>query len=139
MSTSLGVTLCEDCAAAHRQLTWAVSKLKSIELDEFYDWQLEMMLVDLGNDVVNSIWEISIPAGWLKPNESSTQEDKTQFIVAKYRWYGFVDEFRVKGADQLIEGIVDSSIAGRGSLIFLISRMCSSSISQVILYLCVPE
>ena len=40
ISTSLGITLCETCARAHRQLTWSVSKLKNIEFDEFPDWQV---------------------------------------------------------------------------------------------------
>ena len=40
ISTSLGVSLCQQCAIVHRQLTWAVSKLKNIELDEFSEWQV---------------------------------------------------------------------------------------------------
>lgn len=40
ISTNIGITLCEDCAAAHRKLTWAVSKLKSIYLDYFSCWQV---------------------------------------------------------------------------------------------------
>ena len=28
---------------------------------------MRMLIDNLGNDVVNSIWEISIPTGWKKP------------------------------------------------------------------------
>lgn len=49
------------------QLSWAISKLKNIELDEFSTWQLTMLHEELGNEKVNSIWEVDVPAGWEKP------------------------------------------------------------------------
>ena len=110
ISTSLGVTLCENCTSIHRQLTWAVSKLKSIKLDQFSTWQLNLMIKDLGNTVSNDIWEKCIPEGWTKPQPLSVLEDKSQWIIAKYRWYGFVDEFRVRSDEQLARGIIDAVI-----------------------------
>ena len=98
MSTSLGVTLCEACANAHRQLTWSVSKLKSLRLDDFHDWQLDMVLGCLGNDVVNNIWEVSIPKGWSKPVPQDSADIKTQYVLAKYKWFAFVDEVRYNHA-----------------------------------------
>ena len=111
ISTSLGCSLCEECAAAHRHLGWSVSKLKNIALDEFYEWQMKPIVEFLGNDVVNSIWEIAIPKGWKKPTPSSSSEEKTNYIVGKYRWFGFVDEFSADDKE-LSDGISDSSITG---------------------------
>ena len=50
-----------------RQLTWAVSKVKSIQLDDFFDWQVSLLRDELGNNVINNIWEKNIPEGWTKP------------------------------------------------------------------------
>ena len=143
ISTSLGCTLCEECAGSHRQLGWAVSKLKNIALDEFYEWQMKPLVSSLGNEVsfeqlqssisplinrlkgvipfttqvINSIWEISIPSGWRKPCPSSSMEEKANFIVGKYRWYGFVDEYSGKD-EELANGIVDACIAGNLPQVF---------------------
>lgn len=103
--------MCEECAGCHRQLGWAVSKLKNIALDEFYEWQLRPLSACLGNDVVNNIWEISIPSGWVKPVPTSAVEDKAQYIVGKYKWYGFVDEFSASDV-QLADGIYEAVVAG---------------------------
>ena len=106
ISSSLGVTLCESCATAHRQLTFAVSKLKNIRLDEFETWQLELILDCLGNEVTNQVWEISLEAtkGWKKPLPTASDEEKLCFILAKYRWFAFVDEFRADES-QLSNGL----------------------------------
>ena len=111
ISTSLGCSLCEECATAHRQLGWAVSKLKNIALDEFYEWQMKHVIEELGNNAVNSIWEIAIPQGWKKPTPSSSMEDKTNYIIGKYKWFGFVDEFSAD-EKELNEGISNASMAG---------------------------
>lgn len=112
ISTSIGVTVCEDCAAVHQQLSWAISKLKSIQLDEFSEWQVNLLQTELGNSVANQIWEKSVPEGWSKPVPTSSVEDKAQWILAKYRWYGFVDEFRVRSDAQLESGIMEAVKAG---------------------------
>jgi hypothetical protein len=112
ISTSLGLTLCEECAVVHRQLTWAVSKLKSVKLDQFSTWQMDLMIADLGNNASNEIWEKCVPEGWTKPQPNSAIEDKSQWIMAKYRWFGFVDEFRVRSNEQLATGIMDAVLAG---------------------------
>lgn len=69
ISTSLGITLCQRCSTVHMQLSWAISKLKNIELDQFSEWQLNLLHQELGNARVNSIWEVDIPAGWDKPDQ----------------------------------------------------------------------
>lgn len=93
VSMSLGVAVCEDCASVHRQLTWAVSKLKNIQLDDFYPWQVKLLRESLGNQRANAVWEQAVPEGWTKPaGKDATLEEKSRWIMAKYRWYGFVDD-----------------------------------------------
>ena len=107
ISMSIGVTCCEDCASIHRQLSWAVSKLKNIQLDDFHAWQIDMLDTTLGNRRVNSIWEKNAPEGWAKPNPQSSLEERSRWITAKYRWYGFVDdECHVRSDDQLAHGLM---------------------------------
>jgi len=79
ISSNLGITLCEDCATAHRQqLSWAVSKLKNITLDDFYDWQVDLLINEMGNAKAKKIWEVSIPEGWKKPNHHSGVDLKAE-------------------------------------------------------------
>lgn len=112
ISTSLGVTLCEECASVHRTLTWAVSKLKSIKYDELSKWQIDLLNSELGNTAANQAWEKCVPEGWTKPEPDSPLEDKAQWILAKYRWYGFVDEFRVRSDEHLTSGIMEAAATG---------------------------
>lgn len=112
VSVSLGVTLCEPCASAHRQLTWAVSKLKNIQMDDFSEWQMKMIHSKLGNPVVNDIWEKNIPEGWDKPTKASAFEDRLKWVLAKYRWYGFVDEVHVHSDEQRRDGIMQATREG---------------------------
>ena len=108
ISISIGITLCEECASVHRQLTWSISKLKNIRLDEFSKWQMNLLICDLGNVKSNSIWEKNIPEGWMKPTQQSPAEDKAQFILAKYLWFGFVDEYYPKNELELVVGMMES-------------------------------
>ena len=81
-----GVSLCEECATVHRQLGWAVSKLKNIALDEFYEWQMQPLVELLGNEVANSIWEIAIPTGWNKPTPTAAVEGVKYSLKCKSSW-----------------------------------------------------
>lgn len=108
ISISLGVTVCDECALVHRQLTWAISKLKSIQLDEFTGWQIDLLL-QMGNHLGNSIWEKNVPEGWMKLSRASPMEEKRDFIIAKYRWYGFVDEFCPIDDNQLSAGMIEAA------------------------------
>jgi len=112
ISTSLGITLCQRCSTVHMQLSWAISKLKNIELDEFSVWQLNMLYQELGNERVNGIWEVDIPAGWDKPTHRSSMEDRAKWIIAKYRWYGFVDEVSIRSDMELLETINNAISTG---------------------------
>ncbi|GJN92122.1 hypothetical protein Rhopal_005152-T1 [Rhodotorula paludigena] len=84
-SYSLGVTLCIQCAGVHRSLGTHVSKVRSIELDDWSDEQLERMEA-IGNARSNAFFEARLP-----PNIVNELTDATlaPFIRDKYverRW-----------------------------------------------------
>ena len=81
-SINLGVLICIECSGIHRNLGSHISRVRSLDLDE---WPPEHLLAmtRLGNHMANSVWEARIlPAH--KPGPSSSREDKEKYIVAKY-------------------------------------------------------
>jgi len=94
ISVNIGVSLCSDCATVHRNLGVRISQLKSVMLDNWSKIVLQCHLQCLGNEKVNSIWENCIPEGWEKPKPNSNMEQRENWIVAKYQWYGFIAEDR---------------------------------------------
>lgn len=55
-SINLGILLCIECSGKHRGLGVHISKVRSIKLDDL-DNETESLLLSLGNNVVNSIYE----------------------------------------------------------------------------------
>lgn len=51
------------------------------------------MLLSLGNDRVNPIWEAGLKnqRGWKKPTESDSRNVKEDWIKSKYQWKGFLE------------------------------------------------
>ena len=98
-STSLGITLCADCAIAHRKLGNNISVLRSIYMDLWSPIMATYMIEAMGNEQMNRIWESSIPEGWTKPGPSSSTAEKEKWIAAKYQWFGFVEEVRFDTKD----------------------------------------
>ena len=90
-SINLGVLLCIECSGAHRKLGSHISRVRSLDLDEWPPSHLAVMAA-LGNDVANSIWESGIRnlRNFRKPEPNSSQEEKERFILAKYNQKEFL-------------------------------------------------
>ncbi|KAK1126347.1 hypothetical protein K0M31_004974 [Melipona bicolor] len=81
-SLNLGVLMCIECSGIHRNLGSHISKVRSLDLDDWSAGQLSVMLA-LGNDIANSVWEYCLN-GKQKPNSDSLREEKEQWIRWKY-------------------------------------------------------
>lgn len=81
-SINLGVLMCIECSGIHRNLGSHISKVRSLDLDEWPSGPVSVMMA-LGNEVGNSVWEANL-RGQTKPNPRSSREDKERWIRAKY-------------------------------------------------------
>ncbi|XP_024420084.3 arf-GAP with GTPase, ANK repeat and PH domain-containing protein 1 isoform X9 [Desmodus rotundus] len=81
-SLNLGALMCIECSGIHRNLGTHLSRVRSLDLD---DWPIELIkvMLSIGNELANSVWEESCQ-GRAKPSLDSTREEKERWIRAKY-------------------------------------------------------
>ncbi|KAK6308332.1 hypothetical protein J4Q44_G00216030 [Coregonus suidteri] len=83
-SINLGILLCIECSGIHRSLGVHCSKVRSLTLDS---WEPELLklMCELGNSVINHIYEGACEAqGLKKPGPSSSRQEKEAWIKSKY-------------------------------------------------------
>ncbi|XP_064611026.1 arf-GAP with coiled-coil, ANK repeat and PH domain-containing protein 2-like isoform X2 [Liolophura sinensis] len=91
-STNLGITLCIECSGFHRSLGVHISKVRSITLDT---WEPELLKVmtELGNDVVNKIYEARVDESLATRATSDCKRSvREAWIKAKYVQKAFVSK-----------------------------------------------
>ena len=92
-SINLGVLICIECSGVHRQLGSHISRVRSLDLDEWPPGHLAVMTA-LGNRLASAVWEANLrgtaAAATRKPGPTSSQEEKERYIVAKYRRKDFL-------------------------------------------------
>uniref|UniRef100_A0A9J8DK32 ArfGAP with GTPase domain, ankyrin repeat and PH domain 1 n=2 Tax=Cyprinus carpio TaxID=7962 RepID=A0A9J8DK32_CYPCA len=81
-SLNLGALICIECSGIHRNLGTHLSRVRSLDLDE---WPLELIKVmsAIGNELANSVWEANAQ-GRLKPAPDASREERERWIRAKY-------------------------------------------------------
>ncbi|KAM9328041.1 arf-GAP with GTPase, ANK repeat and PH domain-containing protein 1 isoform 2-T2 [Pholidichthys leucotaenia] len=81
-SLNLGALICIECSGIHRNLGTHLSRVRSLDLDE---WPLELIKVmsAIGNELANGVWEANAQ-GRLKPGPDATREERERWIRAKY-------------------------------------------------------
>ncbi|XP_074653426.1 arf-GAP with GTPase, ANK repeat and PH domain-containing protein 1-like [Tubulanus polymorphus] len=109
-SINLGALVCIECSGIHRNLGTHVSRVRSLDLDE---WPPELVAVMtcIGNALANSVWENSIRRQ--KPSPTSQRELKETYIRAKYEHKEYLPPlpFPEKPiGQQLIDSIVRDDI-----------------------------
>lgn len=104
-SINLGVLLCIECSGIHRSLGVHCSKVRSLTLDS---WEPELLklMCELGNSVINHIYEGSYEEqGLKKPSPSSSRQEKESWIKAKYVERRFLK--KMGSGEQLVNGKSD--------------------------------
>ncbi|XP_013777379.1 arf-GAP with GTPase, ANK repeat and PH domain-containing protein 1-like [Limulus polyphemus] len=87
-SLNLGALMCIECSGIHRNLGSHISRVRSLDLDEWPPGHVSVMM-SLGNKVANSIWEGNT-RGRAKPTPNSSREEKERWIRAKYELKEFL-------------------------------------------------
>ncbi|CAB3366326.1 Hypothetical predicted protein [Cloeon dipterum] len=101
-SLNLGALMCIECSGTHRNLGSHISKVRSLDLDEWPPSNLSVMRA-LGNHLVNSVWEANT-RGRMKPGPSSPREEKEKWIRAKYEIKEFMHPMTAS-APLLVEAV----------------------------------
>ncbi|XP_071152720.1 centaurin-gamma-1A-like isoform X16 [Mytilus edulis] len=81
-SLNLGTLLCIECSGIHRNLGTHLSRVRSLDLDEWPP-DLQRVMMSIGNSTANSVWEANIK-GRPKVLPSSSREEKERWIRCKY-------------------------------------------------------
>ncbi|CAL4156120.1 unnamed protein product, partial [Meganyctiphanes norvegica] len=114
-SINLGILICIECSGIHRNLGSHISKVRSLDLDEWLPGPLSVMMA-LGNETGNSIWEARPSQG--KPNPHSSREDKESWIRAKYENKEFIaPQPRISLHEQIVDCVCCNDVKRLASLL----------------------
>ncbi|XP_057704006.1 stromal membrane-associated protein 1-like isoform X2 [Corythoichthys intestinalis] len=87
-SWNLGVFMCIRCAGIHRNLGVHISRVKSVNLDQWTQEQMQSM-VDMGNGRAKQIYEAHLPENFSRPQTDQAVEI---FIRDKYERKKYYDK-----------------------------------------------
>ncbi|XP_023238311.1 centaurin-gamma-1A-like isoform X1 [Centruroides sculpturatus] len=109
-SLNIGALLCIECSGTHRNLGSHISRIRSLDLDEWPPEHISVMM-SLGNTIANSIWEGNI-RGRAKPTPNSSREEKERWIRSKYELKEFLASTNssMTIGQQLIDSVCKSDI-----------------------------
>ncbi|CAL4063551.1 unnamed protein product, partial [Meganyctiphanes norvegica] len=115
-SINLGILMCIECSGIHRNLGSHISKVRSLDLDEWLPGPLSVMMA-LGNETGNSIWEAHPSQG--KPNPHSSREDKEHWIRTKYEKKAFIllPQPEISLHKQIVESVACDDVQRLASLL----------------------
>uniref|UniRef100_A0A8C2VEC4 Arf-GAP with GTPase, ANK repeat and PH domain-containing protein 3 n=1 Tax=Chinchilla lanigera TaxID=34839 RepID=A0A8C2VEC4_CHILA len=110
-SLNLGALMCIECSGIHRHLGAHLSRVRSLDLD---DWPPELLAVmtAMGNALANSVWEGAVD-GYAKPGPEACREEKERWIHAKYEQKLFLAPLPssdVPLGQQLLRAVVEDDL-----------------------------
>ncbi|XP_077006011.1 arf-GAP with GTPase, ANK repeat and PH domain-containing protein 3 isoform X5 [Tamandua tetradactyla] len=110
-SLNLGALMCIECSGIHRHLGTHLSRVRSLDLD---DWPPELLAVmtAMGNALANSVWEGALD-GYAKPGPEACREEKERWIRAKYEQKLFLAPLPssdVPLGQQLLRAVVEDDL-----------------------------
>ena len=112
-SLNLGCLICIECSGIHRNLGTHLSRVRSLELD---DWSNELIQVmtSIGNRMINTVYEGNCKAlGRTKPSPNSSREEKERWIRSKYEGKQFISPLPsqdIPVGKQLLDAVSRSDI-----------------------------
>ncbi|NXA43492.1 AGAP3 protein, partial [Eudromia elegans] len=110
-SLNLGALMCIECSGIHRNLGTHLSRVRSLDLD---DWPSELLMVmtAIGNALANAVWEGTME-GYPKPTPESSREEKERWIRAKYEQKLFLaplPQSDIPLGQQLLRAVVEDDL-----------------------------
>ncbi|XP_036755511.2 arf-GAP with GTPase, ANK repeat and PH domain-containing protein 3 isoform X5 [Manis pentadactyla] len=110
-SLNLGALMCIECSGTHRHLGAHLSRVRSLDLD---DWPPELLAVmtAMGNALANSVWEGALD-GYAKPGPDACREEKERWVRAKYEQKLFLAPLPssdVPLGQQLLRAVVEDDL-----------------------------
>ncbi|XP_074531523.1 stromal membrane-associated protein 1-like isoform X2 [Halichoeres trimaculatus] len=104
-SWNLGVFMCIRCAGIHRNLGVHISRVKSVNLDQWTPEQIQSM-VDMGNSRARQLYEAHLPESFRRPQTDQAVE---VFIRDKYERKKYMDVDALATAPKSSEAAPSSS------------------------------
>ncbi|XP_016132352.1 stromal membrane-associated protein 1-like isoform X6 [Sinocyclocheilus grahami] len=110
-SWNLGVFICIRCAGIHRNLGVHISRVKSVNLDQWTPEQIQSVQ-SMGNTKARQLYEAHLPENFRRPQTDQAVEF---FIRDKYERKKYYDKNAVNGAIKREDNQTDSRISPKKS------------------------
>lgn len=110
-SINLGTIVCIECSGIHRNLGTHLSRVRSLDLDEWPPDLVRVMMA-IGNGIANTVWEHSMK-NRTKPGPTSPRDEKEKWIRSKYEAKEFLPPppyLDIPLNQQLIDALVREDI-----------------------------